>query len=689
MTKPKQPAATPNNPIPIVRREPSYVQQPSALAEGKQKVNPKPSVQTEEYQIKIEPVQTSAQAEVYPTYMPRPVAASTSIKAPRERVLKTRVLNPEPEMPYQAAPTDYYHDQFKIPAQTYSARTNDVESRQIDPEWYEEDPYLANYPAIPPPVYDARQREYEAERVNQESTYLNKQPVNKGYQATHKVSQDYRQGEDHYQRYPEVTQGYRPTVERYPSPEPYGEYDARDRRQAYPDERDNHSPVTRRPQPNYPSNDGYNKGGQSHNQDPSYRPVQKGSNAPYKGGPSSLDDGLSVYSEHRDPEPSPRRPQSFRWQTGNTSSSSRMPRPKFNLKTFGRDESYTIDEFISVMNDYVQGFEADSPELMASIKSHLTGEAASVVLDADCRTWEEIKEALLMHYRPDGEDRTHMATLMSMKRKSGETPSSLAVRIRTSTRKAYPHLKIADLDSIMIQHFLTAIGDKDLNRTVLSQDIRAFRKVVEVSTRLSLADGIIPRSKPSKPPILHFQEQRQGNDADEATLARINKLVESRVDDALAEKGRSRSRDRWTGVAKGRDSSNGRRNGSANRRDNSATKGRAYSSRPASGDRNVRPYDQQKVTGTDRNARPPRPYSGNRDGSRDRSRDRRPLDQSASPRPRSDSRTRSCFKCHGLGHFIADCPSTHWYLKDGRVDVDRDILEARKAPNGQGTTPRP
>ena len=125
-----------------------------------------------------------------------------------------------------------------------------------------------------------------------------------------------------------------------------------------------------------------------------------------------------------------------------------------------------------------------------------------VVLDAGCITWEDIKEALLAHYRPDGEDRTHMAALMSMQKKSkSETASSLSVRIRTSARKAYPHIKMEDLDSIMIQAFLQATGVK----MVLAQNIRSYRKVVEVTTRLSLADGIMPQdSKRSKPQVLNF-----------------------------------------------------------------------------------------------------------------------------------------------------------------------------------------
>ena len=140
-------------------------------------------------------------------------------------------------------------------------------------------------------------------------------------------------------------------------------------------------------------------------------------------------------------------------------------RPKFNLRTFGKDvEQYTIDEFVSTMDDYVKPFAPDSDELRACIKSHLTGEVSSVVLDADAQTWDEIRAALLLHYRPEGEDRTHMAALQYMRQKKGETPASLAVRVRRSTKRAFPQMQISALDSIMIQHFLRAMDNKELSR---------------------------------------------------------------------------------------------------------------------------------------------------------------------------------------------------------------------------------
>ena len=165
-----------------------------------------------------------------------------------------------------------------------------------------------------------------------------------------------------------------------------------------------------------------------------------------------------------------------------------------------------------------------------------------------------------------------------------------------------------------------------------------------MATRRALADN---PNKVRKPSVLNFQEQRHSIDTDEVTMARINKLVTNRVDEALTDRGRARSKDRQSSD-RPCGNSYGRRDGSGSKRDQSAGKGRAYTP----------------------------------------TRERTSSDQLAQNRPRSSSRTRACVKCHGQGHFIVDCPSTHWYNRDGTVDVDRDLLEAQRNPNGQKTPPR-
>ena len=75
----------------------------------------------------------------------------------------------------------------------------------------------------------------------------------------------------------------------------------------------------------------------------------------------------------------------------------------------------------------------------------------------------------------------------------------------------------------MIQHFLRAMDNKELSRLALTQNLRLFKEVIEIATRLSLADGA-PGSALTKPAI-NFIERRQDIDAEEATMAKINKLV--------------------------------------------------------------------------------------------------------------------------------------------------------------------
>ena len=82
-----------------------------------------------------------------------------------------------------------------------------------------------------------------------------------------------------------------------------------------------------------------------------------------------------------------------------------------------------------------------------------------------------------------------MAILMTMHRGKGETPASLAVWVRTSTHKVYPNVPVAVLDAQMIQTFLQAMADTELQWTILAANVREFKKVVEVATRLDLADN--------------------------------------------------------------------------------------------------------------------------------------------------------------------------------------------------------
>ena len=388
-----------------------------------------------------------------------------------------------------------------------------------------------------------------------------------------------------------------------------------------------------------------------------------------------------------------------RWDSFNSSGnrSSYRPKPKFNLKTFGRDENYTIDEFISVMDDYVLGFPGQTEETCAVVKSYLTGEASSVVIDADAKTWEEIKAVLLDHYRPAGEDRTHMAALLAMQRKRGEAPSSLAVRIRTSTRKAYPNLKLNDLDAHMIQIFLRAMNDKDLVKTVLTNDVREYKKVVEISTRLDLAEGNKAADTIShrKPSLLHFQTEKQRDEMDEATIARVSKIVLSSLDEAKADKekhtdrGRPKDRQRQYSADKSqnrRDFSNPRRDYSNQRRDSQGQR------RDYGNNRNDRSWDRNRDSGRPRSQSDQR--GSNRYGNSTRSSDRRNNDTNVqgSARPRSNSRNRPCYKCHGMGHFLLECPSQNWYKKDGSIDHEKDELELKKnntAPNDQRTPNRP
>ena len=50
--------------------------------------------------------------------------------------------------------------------------------------------------------------------------------------------------------------------------------------------------------------------------------------------------------------------------------------------------------------------------------------------------------------------------------------------------------------------------------------------------------------------------------------------------------------------------------------------------------------------------------------------------------PKSDSRANPCCKCQGLGHSLLQCSSSHWYTKNGSIDIEKEQMEMyRQAKN--------
>ena len=217
------------------------------------------------------------------------------------------------------------------------------------------------------------------------------------------------------------------------------------------------------------------------------------------------------------PTPPARRIPRLRVFSGDTSSGGvYLSRPKFNLRTFGKDDaSYSLEEFLSTMDNYVDSFDVCPQEAVASVKSYLAGQAAAIVYDADVSTWEEIKDVLWRHYVPEGYDRSQQSALVYMKR-----------------------------DPIMINCFLQAWGDKDVEKTVLANNVRSYDEVVRLAERMMLVGG--PPSMTSatqkKPSVFHCRERGDADEISEGTEARLRNIVTRKVDEALRDRGRSRDR---------------------------------------------------------------------------------------------------------------------------------------------------
>ena len=395
-------------------------------------------------------------------------------------------------------------------------------------------------------------------------------------------------------------------------------------------------------------------------------------------------------------------PQRWGGDNSNNVERRRGPRPRFNLRTFGKDPSYTIEEFLSTMDDYVTSFEDCEEEAVASVKSYLAGEASALVIDAGARKWAEIREVLRDHYIPPGHEKTHQTALVNMKLYKGETPTSLSIRVRTTMRKAFPSLGRSHRDPMMINAFLQALGDDDIHKTVYAQNIDVFEQVVQLASRMTFAGMASSQRVKSRPSLLHFREQKEGDEYEEGTVARINKIVETRLEEVLHD----RSTSRWNGSPNTRSPSRVRSVSSGNSSQTRWDQSRdtRASGNGSNGNSSQTRWDRSRDNRTsgnggsgnnnqDRRDQPPSPNqrSSRRDYTSGDQR-RNPSAGRGAARPRSASQGRTCFKCQGQGHFIADCPSAEWYKRDGTVDEERTRTENPtdpKAPNGGGTPTRP
>ena len=339
------------------------------------------------------------------------------------------------------------------------------------------------------------------------------------------------------------------------------------------------------------------------------------------------------------------------------------------------------------MEDYVAGFEDCPQGAVASVKSYLAGEAAAIIVDANVSTWEEIKTVLLEHYVPQGHDRAQQSALSYMKREKGEKASTLSVRVRVTARKAYPKLTRLDRDPLMINSFLKAWGDRDVERTVLANNLTAFDDVVQLAERMTLMGGPPSVATTStvkrQSGVMRFQDETVDDDVSEGTVFRIAKIftdqMEDKIDDRFREEDRYRQRRDQSEEGRYRQrrdqSEEGhyrqRRDQSDNRRWSGATRAVSNQREPYPNRGPKEPY-RARTPSTGRNR------GASRDGSKGRA--------------RSVSETRRCYKCQGKGHLLADCPSVNWYKPDGTIDQDKTRIDQKNYqvdPNVKGTPTRP
>ncbi len=318
------------------------------------------------------------------------------------------------------------------------------------------------------------------------------------------------------------------------------------------------------------------------------------------------------------------------------------------MKEFAADgdhftlEQYTIHvEALRKYNDW------SDEETGGIVGFHLMGEALDC-LDPDriCDMgWEEIKGALFRHFRPRGREPLLRAQLQQCRRKETETLASYAAKLRRLGRMAYPGgLQGPHAQFALVDVFIRGQGDKTFQREAYTHNVVTLEEALALAERSEAGQRSVDvtwPTKPARPAVRTFDEQRTSQELEEGLVARIEgflkKKTQEQADDvanAVAVKLEQKGQ-----FSRGRD-----------------------------------PTPQSKSVQWKGSAS--RESSANRNRSRSQSRDRGPF---------------RCFKCQGYGHFAGECPSRNQYeigptgeARQVSTDGARRTYQKDDDPNGKG-----
>ena len=90
----------------------------------------------------------------------------------------------------------------------------------------------------------------------------------------------------------------------------------------------------------------------------------------------------------------------------------------------------------------------------------------SGIQPATAEGYRKLREALLLRYEPPNQKETYKALLRTRVRKPGESMQALQQELMKYTRLAYPEAEAKTVDALVLDRFLTALGDGRLKQWV-------------------------------------------------------------------------------------------------------------------------------------------------------------------------------------------------------------------------------
>ena len=147
-----------------------------------------------------------------------------------------------------------------------------------------------------------------------------------------------------------------------------------------------------------------------------------------------------------------------------------------------------IDEWLGRMEFIVRPYDLSDAEMRVLVTSKLDGKAFETILDADCRTYNEMKDVLLVRFRTPGAYYATMQRVLHSKRRETDPVETFYGYLQSESQKAkkiavqrYGRDIVLFSDDVLISTFISGINNDYLQEQLLRDTYRTLFEVYEAA----------------------------------------------------------------------------------------------------------------------------------------------------------------------------------------------------------------